>query len=1217
MLRKLLFAITILLTANYSIYAQSGTLKGKIMDSKKNEAIPFANIIIEQGGKQYGGATTDFDGNYTIKPIPPGKYDLKATYVGFQSVTIKGLAILGDKITFYNINMESTSQELKPIEITWTKPLIDPDQVVSSDNYDQKAIENMPGRTAQSVAILSGGVFSRDGNMGSIRGSREDGTVIYIDGMRQRGSSGISKNAIQNVEVIMGGTPAKYGEATGGVLNITTKGPSREFGGNIEGVTSQFLDRYGYNILGINLNGPLIKSRKKDDKSSLLGFFISAEGSYVKEPSPSSIGYYKVSDDRLSYIEQHPLRPSGTGYGTYREAEFTYKNQIENIKARDNAAAMGLNISGKIDVRTTKNTNLTFGGNYSYSNNEGGNSLFNKETGQSINSTMRVYGKFTQGFPAGTDNKSFIKNVFYQIQAGYTKIHGVSQSSLHKDRLFDYGYVGKFTTHRIKGYSDPTSIIINGVKYDNAKIFRGWYDTLVEFRRSEINPILANYTQQYYDQWQGQNFAFFNSTIIRQGTLMNGDMPDGVYGLFSSPGTPYNGYSVADETQLAINVNGSADIGHHAIEFGIQYEQLTDRGYSYSPVSLWTIMRDYANSHIKQLDLNNPLLSYDEFGRLTVDYNMLYDQNSQTFFDYSLRKKLGLAVDGTDWIDIDNLDPGTFNINMFNADELLRDGNNSVASFYGYDHTGKALSKQPSLDDFFNAKDKYGNYTRLIGAFQPIYMAGYIQDKFAFKDLLFNIGVRVDRFDANQKVLKDPYLLYEAYTAGSTKVQNLVNNMTNGYQIPSSMGSNYTVYVNDFNNPSAIIGYRNGSNWYNSNGAIVTDPDNLAAQSGGTIQPYLVDPNNQRPGSSAFKDYVPQTTVMPRISFSFPVNENSLFFAHYDVITKRPTSGLRMDPTEYLFWEAKAGNTWFSNPNLKPEKTIDYEIGYNQKLSSSSAIKISTYYSEKRDMVQAYRFSGAYPTSYIAFNNLDFGTVKGLTISYELRKTSNTTLRASYTLQFANGTGSDAGSGLTLVSSGQPNLRNLIPLDYDRRHSITLSFDYRYGSGKDYNGWVTSIPTKDGKVRNIRWFENTGLNITFTGGSGVPFSKSSRIVPLGGSGSVLQGSLGGARLPWEFFMDAKIDRDIEFKWSGKAKRQGYLNIYLQVLNVLNTQNVINVYRATGNPGDDGYLAAAEWQTQINQQIDSQSYRDLYAIAVNSPGNYSLPRRIRLGLILGF
>ena len=43
-------------------------------------------------------------------------------------------------------------------------------------------------------------------------------------------------------------------------------------------------------------------------------------------------------------------------------------------------------------------------------------------------------------------------------------------------------------------------------------------------------------------------------------------------------------------------------------------------------------------------------------------------------------------------------------------------------------------------------------------------MAGYVQDKFAFNDLLFNIGVRVDRYDANQDVPKDPYCLFPTKT---------------------------------------------------------------------------------------------------------------------------------------------------------------------------------------------------------------------------------------------------------------------------------------------------------------------------------------------------------------------------------------------------------------------------------------------------------------------
>ena len=70
---------------------------------------------------------------------------------------------------------------------------------------------------------------------------------------------------------------------------------------------------------------------------------------------------------------------------------------------------------------------------------------------------------------------------------------------------------------------------------------------------------------------------------------------------------------------------------------------------------------------------------------------------------------------------------------MFSADELLNDGGNqSYVTYYGYDHTGKKLRGKPSFDDFFNAKDDYGNYTRNIGAFEPIYISGYIMDKFSF-----------------------------------------------------------------------------------------------------------------------------------------------------------------------------------------------------------------------------------------------------------------------------------------------------------------------------------------------------------------------------------------------------------------------------------------------------------------------------------------------------
>ena len=74
---------------------------------------------------------------------------------------------------------------------------------------------------------------------------------------------------------------------------------------------------------------------------------------------------------------------------------------------------------------------------------------------------------------------------------------------------------------------------------------------------------------------------------------------------------------------------------------------------------------------------------------------------------------------------------------------------------------------------------------------------------------------------------------------------------------------------------------------------------------------------------------------------------------------------------------------------------------------------------------------------------------------------------------------------------------------------------------------------------------------------------------------------------------------------------------IRVSITVDARNVIAVYRATGNPDDDGYLAAAASQDAINKSFDIQSFIDLYHIKVNKPGNYSLPRRIYLGVKIDF
>ena len=350
-----------------------------------------------------------------------------------------------------------------------------------------------------------------------------------------------------------------------------------------------------------------------------------------------------------------------------------------------------------------------------------------------------------------------------------------------------------------------------------------------------------------------------------------------------------------------------------------------------------------------------------------------------------------------------------------------------------------------------------------------------------------------------------------------------------------------------------------------------------------------------------------------RIAFSFPISDEALFFAHYDVLSQRPTAN-RGNPFNYYFLQSIAVNSVLQNPNLKPEKTIDYQVGFEQVIGTNSSLSISGIYREFKNQVQSKKYYYAYPTDYTTYGNEDFGTAKSLLLSYQMRRTNNIRIEANYTLQFADGTGSDQNSQLSISSVANPNLKTIIPLNYDQRHTITTTFDYRYGEGKYYSGPVV------GK-NNKPILQNAGLDVIFTGGSGTPYSRQSAATPDGLSGvatqSTLKGTLNGARLPWTFRIDLKLDKDFRIGKEDNTHNPFYINGYVLIENVLDTKNVLGVYSYTGNPDDDGYLSSAIGQQSLETQLDRQAFLDQYSIRINNPGNYTLPRRIRCGLSFDF
>lgn len=1240
---KRLAVFTLSMMLGFIALAQSGgTIKGKMIDKSNNEPLPFANIVVFKGGSQVAGTMTDMDGKYTISALTPGTYEIQASYVGYQPVKMAGIVVNDGKITFSDIKagqgIDLESFELVDYEV----PLINKDQASTGGTVSREDIAKMPGRSAASVAQTVGGVNVNEDGSYNIRGSRTSGTDTYIDGIRVRGSANLPNAAIEQVSVITGGMPAEYGDATGGIVSITTRGASKDWFGGLEYLTSGFksgekvigLDQFGYNLLGFNLAGPILtrKDSAGNKTDAIAGFFISGEARSEVDPRPSATANFKVNNEKMDELNTTPLILLDNGSGTIlNSASYVKSGDLQTVKFRQNVSSKGLNLAGKIDISPTKNMTVTFGGTFDYGDRFAylrSNELFNSQNNpQIIDRSWRSYARLTQRFDNNEDkdNPALIKNAFISLQADYSNDFQKIQDQHHQDRLADYGYIGNFKSTRQNSYNIETFYPIDANGNLTGDTIKGFLSTTqviaTSFTRDEINPILANYDDNYFQIYANDPFGHTESRgqIQGNGGLINGDIPSTVYNLWNAQGTQYNQYQVSNTDQLRITAAGSAEIKGHSIKLGFQYEQLTSSSYNISPSALWSTGRGLVNTHLDNRDFTvgnynvgtTPFFIPNNSGGIDTvfqyDFNPFYGPN-QTQFDKNIRAKLGLAEKGLDWIDFDSYGNTLWSIGDFTPDDLFNNSGQNAINYYGYDYTGKKLSGNPSLDDFFYKKDANGNLTRELGSFKPIYMAGYIQDKFAFEDLIFNVGVRVDRYDANQPVLKDKYSLFPVKTVA--EVGSVPGK-------PSNIQDNFVVYVADAGDPSvkSIVGYRDGDIWYDADGNELTDPKVLHAT--GTPQPWLVDANNsvviKDLSPASFKDYEPQINVSPRIAFSFPISDEALFFAHYDVLTQRPSSNSSLQLIDYLLLQNN--NDRINNPDLKAEKTIDYELGFQQKLTNNSSLKISAFYREQRDMIQVVRVVGAYPEDYLSYGNQDFGTVKGMTFAYDLRRKGNFSMRASYTLQFADGTGSSSTTSLNLVSSGNGNLKTLMPLEFDQRHVFVLSADYRYGAGNDYDG-----PKIFGK--NI--LSNTGANIIFRTASGEPYTKTSRIVNsaviTGAFSSPMEAYFNSSRLPWSTTVDLKVDKNIDLKWGkgeGEERTKAYLNVYVQVLNLLDAQNILDVYSATGNPNDDGFLAAAEWQTLIAANPDEQAFRDLYQTKMLDPSNYALPRRIRLGIQLNF
>jgi outer membrane receptor protein involved in Fe transport len=345
--------------------------------------------------------------------------------------------------------------------------------------------------------------------------------------------------------------------------------------------------------------------------------------------------------------------------------------------------------------------------------------------------------------------------------------------------------------------------------------------------------------------------------------------------------------------------------------------------------------------------------------------------------------------------------------------------------------------------------------------------------------------------------------------------------------------------------------------------------------------------------ASGFKKVDPYTYINPRLGFSFPVTDQTKFHAQYGKFTQHPVlSNLYLSDTALSADLTQGNATVSANPSLKPEETTQYEVGFTQQIGNSAALDITGYFKEVRNYtMMENRLDGhvnGNPQVWAQYQNGDFGIVKGLSFNLNMRRVKGIMTNVSYTVSFAEGTGSDAASNFNIAWIGDTYPTTINPLEYDQRHTGSVMVDYR-----------------SDKLSGL--FADLGLNLLYQFGSGTAYTPAQVysvvndrdwLTPLA--------SINSAYKPWTSTLDFKIDKGLNIA--------GYKTmVYLLVNNVLNTNNVDEVYAGSGEAGTDAWLNTSNGKDWVDGHGKGAEY---YNAKISDPRNWDAPRQVRLGLTFG-
>ncbi len=304
----------------------TGKLHGTLTHAESGE--PIIGATIQLLGTNFG-RISDAKGRFVILNISPGIYTVRISFIGFETILLKGVPINVDLTTWFDLTMTSTTLEGQEVIVYATGDVIDKYLAGTRAVFSQENFNSLPITQMSEALTLQPGVTNTDNYM-YVRGGRSNQVGYLIDGVYVQDpllgsfANDLGTNTIQELSLLSGTFNAEYGNAMSGIVNVVTREGGRNWKASVRSRTGTFQNTDENKSEGEkttwNISGPLLGED--------LRIFVSGQFLNLDSYKPWGFNDQNSHTSKLTYTGIPNLKVNGM----YRNSWSRWKNYWHSWK---------------------------------------------------------------------------------------------------------------------------------------------------------------------------------------------------------------------------------------------------------------------------------------------------------------------------------------------------------------------------------------------------------------------------------------------------------------------------------------------------------------------------------------------------------------------------------------------------------------------------------------------------------------------------------------------------------------------------------------------------------------------------------------------------------------------------------------------------------------------------------------------------------------------